>query len=108
MELTPRDRQVIAIIERTREKHHACTAASVAAQLKMSKAYMSEVMHDMIVRGLLVFSPEMPGSLRISDDTAAELFPTEATEVAADRHVCTECDWPTSNALNAHMRSHKS
>lgn len=104
MELTPRDRLVIATIEAIRAKHDACTAAAVAAQMKISKAYMSEVMHDMISNDILTFSREVPGSLRLSGRARAELFPPEA--VAADRHVCdhADCDWPNEKALVMHQR----
>lgn len=107
MELSPRDRQVIATIEGLRERHHACTAAAVAVSLKISRAYMSDVMHDMIERGVLTFEPEMPGSLRVNDALRAELFPAEAAVV---RHVCDEpgCDWPNKAALDGHSRKHKS
>lgn len=72
MELTSRDRQVITTIEALREKHHACTAAGVAATLKISRAYMHEVMHDMITRGILTFEAEMPGSLRVVEEVRAD------------------------------------
>ena len=104
MELTPRDRQVIGTIERIRDQHHACTAAAVAAHLKISKAYMSEVMHDMITNGLLTFSREVPGSLRLTDTARAELFPAEAATADRDVLTCDECDWPTAKALEMHRR----
>ena len=103
MELSERDRRVIATIEQIRDAHHACTAAAVAATLKISRAYMSDVMHDMIERDLLTFNPELPGSLRLTDAARAELFPSEA---AAGRHVCSQpgCEWPTEEALRTHVQ----
>lgn len=103
MELTERDRRVIATIEQIRDEHHACTATAVAVRLKISKAYMFDVMHDMIERDLLIFNPEITGSLRVTDAVRAELFPAETTAV---RHVCNEpgCDWPTEPSLVAHQR----
>lgn len=108
MQLTDRDRRVIAAIEDVRAENDACTAAAVAARLHISRAYMSDVMHEMIESGLLMFNPEIPGSLRLTPEAKAELFPPEA---AGNRHVCTEvgCDWPNEAALAAHARrSHRS
>ena len=107
MDLNERDRRIIATIEELRERHHACTAAAVAAKLKISRTYMSEIMHDMIERELLTFEAEMPGSLRLTEATRAALFPPEADSgVTAVRDVCDEpgCDWPTPKAVAMHKR----
>jgi hypothetical protein len=97
---------VVAAIEQIREHNEACTAAAVAHALKISRAYMSDVMHEMIERDILTFNPEIPGSLRLTKTARAELFPVEA----AGRHVCNEpgCEWPTKAALDGHSRVHRS
>ena len=97
IELSDRDRSVIAAIDSVRALHHACTAAAVADLLHVSRAYMSEVMHDMISRGLLTFTPEMPGSLRV----IVEHDETPATAVACEMP---GCGWPNQKALAMHQR----
>ena len=100
-ELSERDKTVIATIHQVRSEYHACTAAEVAARLKLSKAYLHEVMHDMISRGLVEFNAEMPGSVRVVADATVN-----DEIVDAPAHVCGECDWPTKQALMMHARKH--
>ena len=98
-ELTDRDKVVISTITEIRAQYHACTAAEVAARMKLSKAYLHEVMWDMIARGLVAFDAAMPGSLRVVADATTAPEPAVA-------HVCDVCDWPTEQALTMHQRKH--
>ena len=104
--LSERDRRVISEVERIRHTHGACTAASVAAALKISKTYMSEVMHDMIVSGKLEFTASIPGSLRLTKELFEFLYPPVPVEAGEIR--CEHCDWPNKAALTGHMKKHSS
>ena len=98
--INARDRDVMTYIETIRGEYHACTAAAIATKMKLSKAYLHEVMWDMIERGLVAFNPEMPGSVHVTQRGAHAL----GHEVKPD-HRCSICDWPSEQALAGHMRA---
>lgn len=96
------DAAIITAISDIRAKHHACTAAAVAARLRLSQPYLHELVHGMVKRNLLAYT-EMPGSLRALDPIPTD----EATAPVSDgKPTCEVCGqaFKSNAGVAAHRR----
>jgi DNA-binding IclR family transcriptional regulator len=69
--MTQNDQKILDIIERLRERHHACTMRSVATTMKLSPTYVTTRLQLMKDAGIVDWT-DMPGSLhRVTVDVLA-------------------------------------